>query len=136
MRSIPFVWKGSVLRLWLLTTVSACNSDPCVQVDPTCAPLYAPVFDEVHSRTLEPSCALSGCHNASSQAGELDLSTPDGAYAALVDDGRVLPGDPDCSLLISRLESTDEDKLMPRGMALDNAERCAIIQWVNQGATR
>ncbi len=64
------------------------------------------------------------------------LDEIDAAWSALVDDGRVLPGDAACSLLITRLEADDPAAAMPPGSPLSEAERCAVRQWVDDGAPR
>lgn len=100
-----------------------------------CDALYAPTFDNVHAQTIATSCAVGGCHDAEAPAGGLDLDDPDVAYANLVDDGLVLPGDAACSLLMLRLEGYRTD-VMPPGSPLPDAELCAIQQWIDAGAER
>lgn len=117
--------------------LSACESeDECVQVSTSCAPLYAPTFANVYARTLAPSCATGGssCHGPAGGRGGLVLADETSAYAALLDGGRVIPSDPGCSELIARVTSTDPDRQMPPGSALSEAERCAIVQWIANGA--
>jgi hypothetical protein len=119
------------------------SSSECVADLPTsCAPLYPPTFDQIFTNTLAPSCALSGsgCHAPEGGQGGLVFADADSAYALLLGktDGRarVAPGDPACSLLIERLYATDPAQLMPRGAALPDAERCAFIHWIADGAKR
>ena len=119
------------------------GSSSCVKdLSTTCSPLYDPTFDNIYTRTLQPSCALSGasCHSAEGNQGGLALADADSAYAALLgkDGGspRVVAGDPGCSLLIERLESTDADVVMPKGGRLSEAERCVFVKWVAAGAAR
>lgn len=125
----------------LATLAAACggggDDDGCVQVDLDCAPLYEPVFEEVHSRTLAAKCAVAGsaCHSREGAQNGLVLEGIDTAYDALLD-SRVLPGDPSCSLVVRRIESDDADFAMPPGMPLGAAERCAIIRWIADGAAR
>jgi len=104
----------------------------CLDPLPACDPLYEPTFDEVYTNTLEPSCALGGCHDADKQAGGLDLSAPDIAFAALVDDGRALASDAECSQVIERLVEGS----MPPGAPLSDEEICAVQMWVAEGAKR
>lgn len=119
------------------------ETDPptCVTVDLACDPLYEPVFDEIFSRTLKPTCGVAGssCHSAQGRKNGLAFADPDEAYELLLgSDGnpRVVPGDPECSLLISRLESDDPAFQMPPGAPLSEAERCVIRQWIANGAER
>jgi hypothetical protein len=123
---------------------SGCSDgDVCLtSVDTACAPLYAPTFDQLFTRTLQPTCAQAGgsCHASAGAMGGLVFEDADASYALLLGrtDGRarVVPGDPACSVLIERLESTDPDRIMPRGSALPDGERCAFVQWVHNGAKR
>jgi hypothetical protein len=141
----PASWRISAL-LGTLVLASGCGTeDPtqaCVQsLDLTCAPLYDPTFDQVFTRTLKPTCALSGasCHAAEGAMGGLVLTDADSAYAALLGQdggkGRVVAGDAACSLIIERLDATDA-RVMPPGAPLADAERCAVAQWIQNGAKR
>lgn len=119
--------------------LSACDDD-CVDVDTSCTPLYEPTFDNVYTNTLAVSCAVGNgtCHTDDGQtvAGGLGFATADEAYAALTGSAeRVLGGDASCSLLVSRIEASGSDG-MPPGSPLPEAERCAIMQWVANGAAR
>ena len=71
--------------------------------------------------------------------GGLIFADEDSAYAALLGEGggksRVVAGDAACSLMIERLDATDA-KVMPPGAPLADAERCAIAQWIQNGAKR
>ena len=49
---------------------------------------------------------------------------------------RVIPGDPSCSLVVERMVSEDPKQLMPPGSMLSEAERCVIVQWIQDGAKR
>lgn len=119
----------------------ACGGEDCVDVSTSCDPLYEPTFDNVWQNTLVASCAVgSTCHTAGANRGGLTLDDADGAYDELLgasgDDARVLPGDPGCSELIRRIVSEDSGEVMPPGGQLSDAERCAIIQWIANGAER
>ncbi len=117
-------------------------SDDCVAVPVDCAPLYAPSFDNVFTRTLVPTCASGGssCHAPSGGRGGLVFEDQAAAYDALVGHAagsggtRVIAGDAGCSLLVQKLESTDEAFQMPPGSPLSAPERCAIEQWIADGA--
>jgi hypothetical protein len=64
----------------------------------------------------------------------------DAAYARLLNDDvpdpLVISGDPECSLLMKRLESDDLDFVMPARNPLDDDELCAIRHWIANGAQR
>lgn len=142
--SIPL---RALLGAGLLVLSSGCSSpDPapgCVEgLDLACAPLYSPTFDNVFTRTLQPTCAQAGasCHAAEGKQGGLAFDDPDSAYAELVGSaskqGVVVPGDPSCSALVERLETAEASRRMPPGNPLSAAERCAIVQWIHDGAKR
>lgn len=127
--------------------LAACSSKDseltCVtNLDLSCAPLYAPTFDNVFTRTMKPTCAQPGgaCHAAAGAQNGLVLENEGAAYALLLGktDGRarVLPGNAACSLVTEHLESTDASQVMPPGGQLQQAERCAIEQWIQNGAKR
>ena len=132
-------------RLWLVLALAGCPATPppaCITVDTACAPGYVPTFDNVFTNTLSPTCAqTASCHSATGRAGGMSLADEAGAYAALLSNSsidpkrkRVMPGDPACSLLIVRTDSPGEDYQMPKGTPLDEPTRCALIQWVQNGA--
>lgn len=110
-------------------------------LDRTCAPLYTPTFDQVYARTLKPTCALSGasCHASEGAMGGLVFADPDAAYAALLgqegNKAHVVAGDAACSSIVERL-SAPSATVMPPGAPLADAERCAVIQWIEDGAKR
>lgn len=125
-----------------LAVLAGCPADDevvCAEIDvTTCTPTYTPTFDNVFSRTLQPTCGVAGgsCHGPDGAKGGLVLAEADAAHAALLD-GRVEPGDAACSLIVRRLESTDRGFRMPPGSsALSAGERCAIEQWIEAGAAR
>jgi hypothetical protein len=128
----------------LLLTTAGCPEGElaCVEVDLGCAPLYEPTFTNVYNNTLVPTCAAEGgaCHSPEGAKGGLSYMDEDSAYDLLlgVTDGRarVVPFDVECSLLVKRIESTRASKVMPPGDPLSRAERCAIEQWIANGAER
>jgi hypothetical protein len=137
-------WSGlTVLMLWLLSVgCSTPGGDGPACLDPLpldCAPLYEPTFDNIFGQTFT-GCSVGGssCHSEQGAKGGLILSDKATAYSLLVDPPntapRVLPGDPECSLLIQKLEASSPTVVMPPGNPLVASERCAIIQWVRQGA--
>ncbi len=133
-------WSPFVAVLVALTTgCSGCSGDDpeCVDVEvANCAPLYHPTWEEVFSRTIAPRCAVEGgaCHSGSDAKGGLRMDDIDETYSQLVGDGRVLPGDASCSLLVIRIEGGGG--VMPPGTPLSDAERCAVETWVADGAQR
>lgn len=128
-------WAGCLIGLCGLLVACDDGASPCVIDAPPadCAPLYPPTFDQVYARTLMPTCALGGCHDAYAAKGMLVLDTPDAAYDALVQGGRADPG---CAMLLERIDSHEPGWQMPPGQRLSTAERCAVHQWINAGALR
>jgi len=130
----------SVLSLALI----ACNGDDsggsaCLpQLELECVSSYDPTFDNFYAFEISQTCGANGslCHAPAGNKGNLTLGDPDDAYDALVGGGLVVPGDPECSVLIQRLESDDPNFVMPQGRRLSAEERCAIRQWVANGAER
>jgi hypothetical protein len=128
----------------LLLATTGCPEDElaCAEVDLACAPLYEPTFSNVYNNTLVPTCAAEGgaCHSPDGAKGGLGYTDEQSAYDLLLGttDGRarVVPFDVECSLIVKRIESTRASKVMPPGDPLSAAERCAIEQWIGNGALR
>jgi hypothetical protein len=136
------------MRWMLLVVLAGCPSDEpppaCITVDTSCLPGYQPTFHDVYENTLVPDCSMtSACHSTAGH--QANLSFGDGeaaAYAALMQNSsidtsrpRVVAGDPACSLLIVRTDSPGTAYQMPKGNPLTTQESCALIQWVQAGAT-
>ncbi len=105
----------------------------CVTVEASCAPLYAPTFENVFSMTLQTTCGgrLAACH-AANGAGGMSLADPATAHASLL--GHLKAGDPGCSEIMVRTDAPGKDYQMPPGIAIGAPERCSLIQWVAAGA--
>jgi hypothetical protein len=98
-------------------------------------------FTYVRDEILLKSCGFSSCHG--SESGGLTLTT-DRAYEELLDEPseekpdmhRVVPGDPDNSYLIWKLEGAEgivKDQ-MPPGGELPEEKIAAIRAWIAAGA--
>ena len=109
----------------------------CTTVDTTCAPLYPPTFTNVYNMTLKNGCGSNNnsCHSARGASGGLSLADEQTAYDDLLA-GRVKPGDPACSEFVVRTWDVGKDYTMPPDATLSPAARCALLQWVNNGAQR
>lgn len=107
-----------------------------------CSTLYdPPTFHVIFERILHPTCAqgLGTCHTADGGMGGLVFEVEADAYARLLGDtggrARVTPDEPQCSLLLQRLQSQDPGYRMPPGPTpLLDSELCTITQWILQGA--
>lgn len=139
MRGVAF-W--SVIGPVVVITVAACGSDPpadeCITVNRSCTPAYEPSFDNVFQKTLKPSCALPGssCHAAAGHQGGLVMEDIETAHNLLLEHKRAIAGNPECSLVVRKTQSTDRAFQMPPGLPLSAEEQCSILQWVAQGAKR
>src|SRR5262245_60015435 len=103
----------------LLAALWGCSDgvETCVTLPADCTPQYPPTFDAVWANTLSTSCALSGCH--ATGAGNLTMgTTPETAYAALLDGGYVVPGDPECSEMVVRIETEGTGGMPPNATLL------------------
>jgi hypothetical protein len=144
-----------VIGAWLGLGCTGDTDDPPAQAAQCleglaldCTPAYVPTYDAIFDDVLERSCGSAGtggtCHygpTAETAQGGLVLSDRDLAYDQLLGRGgasaRVLPGDPQCSPLVARLESDDPGFRMPvGGSPLPEAARCAVRQWIANGAMR
>jgi hypothetical protein len=132
--------------LLVVGTLTGCPQEPppaCITVDTTCSPGYVPTFDNVYKFTLSKSCGSDNgsCHSEAGHQANLKFTDMALSYQELLDNSsidpsrkRVVPGDAACSLLIVRTDSPGKDYQMPKGDALPAAERCALLQWVQNGA--
>lgn len=147
----------SVACIVLCLVSSACGSsepsddggDGAVQclapLDLDCDPTYPATFDQIYDRTISKSCGVTGagmsCHGDEGGQLGLVLSGEDQAYDALLGKldvhALVVPGEPECSILVQRVESNDAAFRMPSGETrLSEGVRCAIRQWIANGAER
>lgn len=107
-----------------------------------CMPAFDPPdFGAIYDNVFEARCGSrdTGCHGSDAPSG-LMLSASEDAYAHLLGEleGRpavVVPGHPECSELLLRVQSSDRRVRMPlNGAALDDGAICAIRHWIADGA--
>lgn len=115
--------------------------------------VFDPVWPVIYQRVIEPSCASAiGCHGPEPRSAGLDMSTAANGYASLVgaaastdvpsgalcgDMGltRVVPGDPDASLLMLKLDGLQPcGSPMPFGPPITDNALSAIREWITLGA--
>jgi hypothetical protein len=122
---------------------SSSTDPPCVTgLDAGCAATYdPPTYDTIYTSILVPNCAVGTgtCHTSDFAPDGLVFADETTSYDTLLglDGGTplVLPGNPGCSTLMKRLESTDPDYHMPKGPSfLSAGDLCTIVQWISQGA--
>lgn len=123
-----------VLMLLVVACFFGCSKE-CVQ------PTGEPSFSGEVQPLFTARCSFSGCHDAGSASGELVLSAGQ-AYSQLVnvpsalepDRVRVLPGDPQNSYLVMKLENRQSvGEAMPLGDDLDSTEIQIIRNWIENG---
>jgi hypothetical protein len=119
-----------------------CIAPLSLDCQPAFPPTYPMLFDKLFLTTCGSPSSGGSCHGPKGAQGGLILSDIDGAYEALLGTNggrvRVVPHDPECSVLEARLESSDPAVRMPLGSPTPLSEglRCAVRQWIANGATR
>jgi hypothetical protein len=109
-----------------------------------CAPSFDPPdFTALYDNVLAARCGSPGtglsCHGPDGAQGDLVLWEPDVAHAYLIGEAdgraRVIPGRPECSELMLRVQASDLRVRMPlNGAPLDRGAICAIRHWIADGA--
>lgn len=102
-------------------------------------------LSSIQNNIFTPSCALAGCHSASSSSAGLSLAAGD-SFGALVNVpssqvaglNRVTPNNPDASYLVKKLrgDADIQGARMPNGsppLSADQLDR--IVRWINSGAS-
>lgn len=100
------------------------------------APEKAVIFSDVILPILENKC--TNCHGKSKQKGELLLDNLEAVLSGGKSGPLFIPGQPDTSLLITRLHlPTDHKKHMPPASRpqLTEAEEAILYAWIRSGAT-
>lgn len=155
-------YSKSIARMWGWVVLpallgAACDQPPYIPPklddgeDGTTTCDVQPTLSSLASKYFASSCVFSGCHDARSNEGNLDMEAED-LHAELVgveadDDnararGKVLvvPGDPDGSFIVQKVEGRmerDEGKWMPEGTDEPIDPECRIKmlrQWIADGA--
>ena len=139
-------------RAWLIAilalTAGACDESlsefagPTPNLTPTFSSIQRDIFNATDSAGR---VACTGCHNAQRLAGNLNLA--DGSsYAQLINVAssgkagaiRVIPGDPENSYLIHKIEGRRDivGQRMPRtaGPFLTDNQIAIIRRWIEEGA--
>ncbi|HLG21062.1 MAG TPA: c-type cytochrome domain-containing protein [Bdellovibrionota bacterium] len=107
-----------------------------------------PTLSSIQTEVFNNSCTFSACHNDDSAQGNLRLTSGNSfsqlvnvsafnSAAAAAGKLRVVPGDPDNSFLIQKLEgpSADEGTRMPQTSGfLPQATIDVIRHWITNGA--
>lgn len=134
-------WAMTCAAALLVLPASGCSDNPptCIALAPSCQPLYPPTFENVYNNTIAKKCGgdSASCHSIEGMHGGLALTDRATAFAALTSGGsrRVVASDAACSGMIVRIRTTGHSWSMPPESPLAEAERCAIEQWVQNGAS-
>ncbi len=126
------------LTLALFAFLLACAPAPaptCADaVLPDCSGTTAPDFETLERTVLAPSCVvMAACHSSFEHQGDLILEDPATAYDQL--SRFVTPGDAQCSVVAERITTTSLTRRMPPAGGLSDANRCAILTWIEAGAS-
>jgi hypothetical protein len=107
------------------------------------APALAPTFASIQANVFSVNCAIPGCHGGGSAQFGLRLD-PGFSYGNLVNVAsprdasriRVIPGNPDGSFIIQKLEGTQTlgDRMPDFGPYLPQSTIDVIRQWIADGA--
>ena len=126
------------------TPVGDGGCEVIVEGDLDCTPAFDPPdFTAIYDNVLKTSCGNPGtdmsCHGPDGAQAGLVLWEPEVAYAHLLEPGdsfpRVVPGKPECSGLMWRLQSEDPRVRMPlNGAPLSDPVICAVRLWIAEGA--
>ncbi len=111
--------------------------------------VMGPTLPQIQAIVFGPTCATGGCHNGggANLPGVMDLSSEQASFDNLVNIAalqvggggafRVLPGDPDNSYLIQKLEDNQMvGNGMPPGAPLQQPVIDDIRLWITNGALR
>lgn len=95
------------------------------------ASVEAVSFSQDLQPILQANCTV--CHVADGSSGGLDLTSRAGLLAGGQSGGVVVSGQPDSSLLVLRISSTEAGERMPPGGSLGAAQIELIRTWIEEG---
>jgi hypothetical protein len=136
-----------LLRALVLLSIGGCGPaapDECLLATSTdCAVGYSPTYTNIFQQSLRGTCGGPGvsCHGIDGAHAGLVFASEQESYDLLLGNTgtrpRVIPGDPDASLLVQRLECSSPLRRMPLNSdPLPATVRCAIVKWIAAGAVR
>ena len=136
--------RTAVLIPLLSAILVSCTGGDGSGLPPSLPPgAIGPNFSEIQANIIEPNCATTGCHLgvAAPQGLRLDSASSYGMLVGVPSNEspsilRVVPGDPDNSYLVQKLEgSASVGAQMPLGApAVDSVSIDVIRQWISDGA--
>lgn len=108
-----------------------------------CAVGFPPTYTNIFQQSLRSTCGGPGvsCHGVAGAKAGLVFADEQESYDQLLgisgNRPRVIPGDPDASLLVQRIECASPQPRMPLNSdPLPATVRCAIVKWIADGAPR
>lgn len=118
--------------------------DECLLATNTdCAVGFPPTYANIFQQSLRSTCGGPGvsCHGLDGAKAGLVFASEQESYDLLLGNvgsrPRVIPGDPDASLLVQRIECSSPQRRMPLNSdPLPTTVRCAIVKWIADGAAR
>lgn len=133
-------WSAAALCV-LASGALACSDDDAPRDAGAQAP---PTLADVQARLLTPSCSFDACHGQINPKRDLNLANVDASMASLINvpgdvpgTTRVIPGDPDNSMLLQVLERQVADvRQMPPGFPVEDATLDMVRAWIAAGAPR
>jgi len=136
-------FRERVAAAALLIALSGCGAGSGGGSPPAPAGGLQPTLASIQANIFTPTCAVSGCHTGSNPVQGLRLD--DGfSYGNLVGVAspygstiiRVVPGDPDNSFLIQKLEGTTAfgGRMPLVGCCLQQVTVDVVRQWIQDGA--
>jgi hypothetical protein len=127
----------------LLLASAACNNTPQETVGPSAPPDATATFTRVQREVFTPSCALPGCHAASSPKVGLILEAGR-SYGSLVGVVsvetsllRVMAGLPNDSYLVVKLRADASivgDRMPPGSPTIPSGQLQLVVDWIRRGA--
>ena len=131
MKNKLLTWLG-VLGICTTLFILSCSNPTGSKIDD----IVFPAKNISYYRTIQPlfniACGTSGCHDAVTQASNLDLSDYSGIHQRFYD--VVIPYDTAKSRLIWRIEGISGNP-MPPGRPLTLNQITGFKQWIMEGAT-
>jgi mono/diheme cytochrome c family protein len=131
-----------MLRFLAAAALCACAAAGCKDVNPQLANgdspsnVVFPAANVSYRYNLQPlfdqACALSGCHDDGAHQSALKLTSFGNLMFQLP--GVVVPGKPDQSTLVFRIEGRVGDRMPPTTNQLNDNQINGIRTWVAEGA--
>jgi hypothetical protein len=106
-------------------TLDATAPEPAAENPATWSHIYVALLNNM---SYASNCTGEGCHNPGIQMG-LDLSTQPNGYASV--QAKLVPGDPERSTIVMKLESGEMPRTRP---AMPSADLALIKAWIAAGA--